>query len=598
MTREQRIEADQLSRMAQAVSHRGPDDSGFYADGAVGLGHTRLSIIDLSGGHQPLFNAEETLALVANGEIYNYLELREELEKQGCRFATHSDSETILHAYAIYGRDFLRHLHGMFALALYDKVRGRMLLARDRLGIKPLYYAIVDDRVVFGSEIKALLAVLPVGPEVNPQGLAQFLQNQFNHGDNCIFKGIRRIPPGTAVAIDRDLTVTPWRYWSALDVEARTCSFEEASEEFEPLMERVMREHMRSDVPYGLFLSGGVDSGLLLAMLNRFQDRPLRTFSVGYANSRMKSELEDVESVVKRFNVRHTSIRLDSRSIFHRLPHTIWATDDLMRDYACLPTSFLAERAAAELKVVFTGEGGDEVFAGYGRYRQSGLERLLKNCIAPGSGGFRTSGQWHRRWLKRLWGADLMQVAQSVRIPFTQAWQETDSSWGAVRRSQYTDMETALPDNLLVKVDRMLMAWGVEGRVPYLDHRIVEFGLSLPDNLKIGAHQGKVFLRRWGERFLTKDYLSHRKRGFHVPVGEWLRGTFLDGLAEKLSNNAAVRHWFNAEGVKAVLRQQQHRGNASREVWCLMQFAIWYRLFVEKPGSTPSPEEDPLDWIS
>lgn len=598
VARDQRIETGQLSRMAQAVSHRGPDDSGFYVDGGVGLGHTRLSIIDLSGGHQPLFNAEATLALVANGEIYNYIELREELIKEGCRFATQSDSETILHAYALYGRDFLRHLHGMFALALYDKARRRVLLARDRLGIKPLYYAVVDNRVVFGSEIKALLAVLPAAPEINPPGLAQFLQNQFNHGENCIIRGIRRLPPGGAVMIDGDLAVTPWQYWSAADVTPLTCTFEEACEAFDPLMERVVREHMRSDVPYGLFLSGGVDSGLLLAMLNRLHDRPLRTFSVGYVDSRMTSELESVDSVVKRFNVRHTPILLDPHSVFQRLVHTVWATDDLMRDYACLPTSFLAEKASQELKVVFTGEGGDEVFAGYGRYRQPKFQRFFKSCILPGSGGFRTSGQWRHRWVRRLFGPELTGAARLVRTPFTAAWQESPKSWGDLRRSQYTDMVTALPDNLLVKVDRVLMAWGLEGRVPYLDHRIVEFGLSLPDCLKVRSRQGKVFLRQWGERFLPGEYLSHRKRGFHVPVGEWLQGPFLAALSEKLQGNAAVRRWFNPQGVESVLRHQQNGGNASREVWCLMQFAIWHRLFVERPGSKPSPEENPLDWIS
>jgi asparagine synthase (glutamine-hydrolysing) len=461
-----------------------------------------------------------------------------------------------------------------------------------------LYYAELKDKVAFASEIKALLPLLPESPEVNPVGLAQFLQNQFNSGEECIVKGIKRLPPGKAVAIDKELRLTPWRYWSALDVEPRRCTFEEAREEFDGLMDLVLREHMRSDVPYGLFLSGGVDSGLLLARLSRLHERPLRTFSVGYVNTRMKNELEDAERVMKRFPVQHTPVLLDERQILHRLPHTIWATDDLMRDYACLPTSFLGERTSKELKVVFTGEGGDEVFAGYGRYRKSGLQRFMKNLIAPGSGGFQTRGQLNLRWAKELLGPDLAEAARSVRAPFIAAWQETPKSWSYVQRSQYTDMATALPDNLLVKVDRILMAWGVEGRVPYLDHRIVEFGLSLPDDLKVRCHQGKLFLRKWGERFLPKEHLHLKKRGFHVPVGDCLKGSFLKALSQKVQNNAAVRTWFKPEGVKKAFRSQEDGHNASREIWSLMQFAIWHRLFIENGGSRPAPDENPLDWIS
>ncbi len=590
--------ADRLQRMATALHHRGPDDSGVYLRGNLGLTHTRLSIIDLEGGHQPLFDNQRGLALVANGEIYNYVELREALIAAGHRFSTHSDCETILQAYAKHDRNFLPQLRGMFAFALHDAREGTLTLARDRLGIKPLFYAETADGIAFASEIKALLALLPTPPAINPRALVQYLQSQFNSGEETIFEGIRRLPPGTALRIDAKGRIERWRYWSALDVEPRQCSFEEAARDFDELMDSAMHEHMRSDVPFGLFLSGGVDSAILLAMLDRYQDKPIRSFSVGFSGARLNDELNDAEQIAQRFRTDHTSLKLDQQAVFQRLVHTVWSADDLMRDYASLPTDLLAQHASRELKVVFTGEGGDEVFAGYGRYRKSALQRWAKNLITPGSGGFRTRGHWRRPWPDRVFGPELQAAKAAVREPFTQAWQATPHSWNDVQRSQYVDLTTALPDNLLVKADRMLMGFGLEGRVPFLDHRIVEFGLSLPSELKIKPGQGKLFLKRWAEQYLPHDHLYRKKRGFHVPVGDWLQGDFLAGLVEKLPHNPAIRQWFRAEGVEQMLAAQCAGKDASREIWGLMQFAIWHRLFIEEPGRVPAAEEDPLAWIS
>jgi len=590
--------AERLQRMAAALHHRGPDDSGVYLRGGLGLAHTRLSIIDLEGGHQPLFDDQRGLALVANGEIYNYVELREELIAAGHRFSTHSDCETILQAYAAHDRDFLPRLRGMFAFALHNERTGTLTLARDRLGIKPLFYTETADGIAFASEIKALLALLPTPPAINPRALVQYLQSQFNSGEETIFEGIRRLPPGTALRIDAEGRTERWRYWSAQDVEPRQCSFEEAARDFDALMDSAMHEHMRSDVPFGLFLSGGVDSAILLAMLDRYQDKPIRSFSVGFSGARLNDELDDAERIAQQFRTEHTPLQLDQQAVFHRLVHTVWTADDLMRDYASLPTDLLAQHASREVKVVFTGEGGDEVFAGYGRYRKSTLQRWAKNLIAPGSGGFRTRGHWRRPWPDRVFGPELQAAKAAVREPFIQAWQATPRGWDDVQRSQYVDLITALPDNLLVKADRMLMGFGLEGRVPFLDHRIVEFGLSLPTELKIKPGQGKLFLKRWAEQYLPHDHLYRKKRGFHVPVGDWLQGDFLAALSEKLPRNPAIRQWFRAEGVKQMLAAQRAGKDASREIWGLMQFAIWHRLFVEEPGRVPAAEEDPLEWIS
>jgi len=503
-----------LRRMAAALAHRGPDDVGIHLAGSLGLTNTRLSIIDVRGGHQPM--VDERLALVANGEIYNFVELRPALEARGRRFQTGSDSEIILHAYALDGLPALASLHGMFAFALYDLATRELVLARDRLGIKPLYYAELPDRLLFASELKALLAVWPREPELEPQALVEFLQHRFNTGETGLVHGIRRLAPGTALVVDTTLHLREHRYWSPLELRPRRIRLEEAVEEFEPLIRRVMIEHLRADVPYGLFLSSGVDSGSLLALITELSGRPVRTFSIGYGDVRASDELGPAAGVARRFGAKHTEVILDRKAVFRRLPYTMWSTDDLLHDYASLPTSFLAERAAEELKVVLTGEGGDEVFAGYGRYRRHPLQR----------------------WMQRL----------------------------------------------------------VAGRVPFVDHRIVEFGLSLPDSLKVAGRTGKVVLRRWAERRLYPEHVWRRKRGFFVPIRQWLHGEMLDQLARLLPENAGIRRWFKPAGVAALVREQQQGGNASRALWGLMQIAIWHRIFVDR--QTPGRDEDPLEWIA
>jgi len=583
-----------LERMAATLAHRGPDDLGMHVAGPLGMVQTRLSIIDLEHGHQPLVDG--ALALTANGEIYNFVELRRSLEARGRRFATASDSETILHTYALDGCDGLRSLNGMFAFALFDANARELVLARDRLGVKPLYYAHLDDRLLFASELKALLAVWPREREIDPGALLQSLQNRFNTGETSLVRGIRRLPPGTSLVVDAELKVREHRYWSPLDVRPRRLDFDEAVEEFEPLFRRVMLEHLRADVPHGLFLSSGVDSGILLAMVSELTGRPVHTFSVGYRDPAIGDELADAATIARRFEADHVEIRLDRDEVFRRLPHTVWSTDDLLHDYACLPTSFLAERAARALKVVLTGEGGDEVFAGYGRYRRTLPQRWLKNMVAPGSGGYRTRGEWRSDWVRDVLGPELRAADAARRAPVIAAWRATPADWTDVTRCQLADLVTWLPDELLVKTDRVLMSFGLEGRVPFLDHRVVEFGLSLPDSLKVGGRQGKLFLKRWGERRLPPTHLWRRKRGFYVPMRGWLHGAFLDRLAVHLPGHPAIRRWFRADAVARLLREQQGGGNMTHAIWGLVQLAIWHRIFID--GHVPGRDEDPVEWIA
>lgn len=591
------IDVTRLSAMAQHLHHRGPDEAGIHQDGALGLAHTRLSIIDLAGGHQPLFAQDGNLALVANGEIYNFIELRAELEAKGHQFSTHSDCETILHAYAEYGMGFLDHLCGMFALALYDKAAGRLILARDRLGMKPLFIAQTAEGVAFASEIKGLLPVLTGGVQVSAYALIQFLQNQNSTGRETIVQGVERLLPGEVVVVERGRLVERKRYWSALDVQPVDIGLDEALGRFDAVMETVMTQHMRSDVPFGLFLSGGVDSTSLLGLLSRYKDEPIRTFSLGFPDSSVGDELSTAEALARHFGSQHTVIRPSGADMLKRLVYSTWAADDLMRDFANLPTSLLAEEAGRELKVVFSGEGGDEAFAGYGRYRPGKLERWVKNLVYPGSGGFRTGANFRGAMARQVFGMTLHDVMTRWREPIIEAWRETPANWSDLQRMQYVDLVTALPDNLLVKADRMLMAWSLEGRLPFVDHRVVEFGLALPDRLKIEAKQGKVFLKKWASRYLPSEHFWQKKRGFKVPVADWLRGDYLDRLAATLLADQAVAQWFEPDGVRQLVARQHKEGDVSKNLMALLQFAIWHRLFVAGDGGRPPALVDPLDWL-
>lgn len=591
-------ESGNFEKALAKLVHRGPDDRGVYTNDSLELGQTRLSIIDLEGGKQPLFSKDGKLVLVANGEVYNFVELRQELEEKGHNFLTRSDSEVIIHCYAEYGDDFIEHLHGMFAFALYDKEQNRLILVRDRMGIKPLFLAQLPVGIAFASELKAIIPLLDQKPCIDPAGLLEYLQNQFSAGPTTILQGVERILPGEAVCVEAGKVKKRWKYWSALDVQPITIDYTEAEREFDRIMDSVMIEHMRSDVPFGLFLSGGVDSAVLLATLSRYRDEPVRTFSVGFPGTSLTDELPMARKMAERYSSRHTEITPTGEDMFNIMPLTVWAADDLMRDNANLPTCLLSKEAGRELKVVFSGEGGDEVFAGYGRYRMSRLERILKSHLYPGSGGFRTRGTFRGSWPRKLLGSELRRGLPDAREPFIRAWSETPADWSDLQKMQYLDLVTAIPDNLLVKADRMTMAWSLEGRVPFLDHRIVEFGLSLPDNLKIKPGQGKLFLKRWASKYIPEDHLYTPKKGFHVPVGEWLSEPFLRDLEQTLPNLDAIKQWFLPSGVSSLIRSCRSSPLQSRMVLAIMQFAIWYCLYIEGTGEKPPESINPLDILN
>ncbi len=595
--REGMVSPDSIKRATQSLNHRGPDGSGTFHENGLALLHTRLSIIDLEGGSQPLFSEDEALCLVANGEVYNYLELRQQLQSLGYCFTTHSDCEPIIAAYQQYGEACLARLQGMYAFALYDRKKKQLLIVRDRLGIKPLFLQQDAKGVFFASEIKALLAINEQSAQVNPAGLVQFMQNNFTTQETTLYQGIQRVLPGEAVLIEKGRIVKRYRYWKPDHVAPVRSSEFDLHQQFSELMEQVMKIHLRSDVPFGLFLSGGVDSAVLLAMLDKYVDGPVSTYSVGFPGASVTNELTAANAIAKRYNTQHTVLELHENELLQSLPHAIWSADELMGDYANLPVSLLAQRASQDLKVVFSGEGGDEVFAGYARYRMPAIKRLLKQLRYPGSGGFRMSKTLKSGWENQLYTKPLLEKHAAWSEPFISCWQELPKDWPVMSRMQAVDMQTWLVDDLLVKADRMLMAWGMEGRVPFLDHRIVEFGLSLPADMKMQGKNGKAFLKHWALQYLPKEHLWGKKRGFTVPVHDWLSGPLLHDLARVLPDNTGIKSWFNPKALDALIKRQQIKGDMTQPIWRLWQFAIWHNIFIEGDGSMPATNTDPIEII-
>ncbi len=589
------VEPAVFENLARTLTHRGPDDHGVYSAGGIGLLQTRLSIIGVSTGHQPMLSVSGDLVLVANGEIYNYIELRKHLESCGHQFRTQSDSECILHGYREYGTQILEKLQGMFAFAIYDAERRQLFLARDRIGIKPLYYTCQGGCFFFASEIKALLAVSGAHPVLQTQALAQCLQNNFSTGSETPVKDIYRLQAAQAMVVNSQAKLKCWNYWQAEHQPQKLSNLAQATEAFEELMPAVIDHHLRSDVPIGLFLSGGVDSSSLLAMMKKQYSKPIHTFSLGFPGTGVHNELKVAAATARLYGTVHTGIEVQREEMLNRLPLALWAADDLMLDHAALPTLLLAEYAARQLKVVFTGEGGDEVFAGYGRYRSGVLKRLLNTLRGRPLGGFRSQGNFSAAWFNRVFCTQLR--GADWHKPTRTAWDSTPSMATRLERMQRVDIQTWLADDLLVKADRMLMANGLEGRVPWLDHRVVEFGLMLADQLKIQGRSGKVFLRHWAGEHLPKSVLTAPKSGFSVPVRDWLDRDFIKHLEDILPRQPVIQYWCSVPGVKALLSRQSSHGDVSRGVWTLLCLALWQRL-ADSGFSRPGVDADPLQLLA
>ena len=555
------VQADRLEALATALAHRGPDGQGMYISGTVGLIQVRLAIIDLEGGGQPLFSPAKT-ALVANGEIYNYLELKADLAD--AVFATHSDCEPMLHLYERKGIDFVKDLRGMYALALHDPRTDRVILARDPFGIKQLYYAETPEGVVFASEAQALIAAGFVTPAVIKQARQEIFQLQFSCSADSIFPGIRRLLPGEVLVVEQGKIVE--RHAFPLKAEKiRTWNEDDAIRRFDEVMTDSVLVHQRADVPYGLFLSGGVDSSVLLSLMARLNSTPVLAFSAGFPQTGLRDERSLARTLAEKTGAEFVSVDVTEQDFWTLLPDIAAAVDDPAADYAIIPSYILAREAKKSVKVVLCGEGGDEIFGGYSRYRTAMRPWPFGHTMRR-KGRFDPFAKVLREpltgWRKRL--ADSERLAQG------------NSRLGRV---QAIDCAEWLPNDLLIKLDRCLMAWGLEGRTPFLDREVAAFADSLPDTLKVRGRMGKWVARRWLKKNLPEAGPFDSKRGFTVPVGDWIgRRPEVGKLVARQPGVAEACHPDAVEGLFASVSSSD--GNAGFAAWLLLFYALWHRRHI------------------
>ncbi|MDG2242126.1 MAG: asparagine synthase (glutamine-hydrolyzing) [Rhodospirillaceae bacterium] len=547
-----------LLDLQTALRHRGPDGQGLHKSDKVGLVHTRLAIIDPQNGIQP-FVSREGVSLVANGEIYNDLDIRRNLPDSA--YVTGSDNESILHLYLRYGTGFAKHLHGMYAVALYDPRDESLILARDPFGIKPLYFAETHDGVWFSSEPQALVAAGVIVPVINEQARGELFALQFTASPETAFRGIRRVEPGETLIVRAGRVVD--RIWQ--DPLSHDCQPQVShTKTFETLWMDSVASHRRSDVPYGVFLSGGVDSAAIMAAMARLEERPVIAYTAGFSGNAVYDEREHAATVANATLADHRTVEISAKDFWTHLPDIAACMDDPVADYAIVPTYLLAKAAAQDVKVVLTGEGGDEIFAGYGRYRAS--RRPWPFRKAP----------WSRHVLAGT-GA-LRQAPTEWRNALDSSEDQVETQpWTRLQKAQALDIRHWLPQDLLTKVDRCLMAHGLEGRVPFLDRRFAAFGFSLTDRDKVNGRLGKQIVRQWLAATLPEAQPFSRKRGFSVPVGPWLeqRG---DRLGSLVSQQAGVLDCCHPEVVQSLFRSINSK--TAFPAWVLLFYALWHQCHI------------------
>jgi asparagine synthase (glutamine-hydrolysing) len=563
-----------LRAMADALRHRGPDGDGRYRSADVGMVQTRLAIIDLATGDQPLYEPAGA-ALIANGEIYNYLELRAELgSTRSAVFSTQSDCELPLHLYRQYGLDFTAHLRGMYAIALHDPAAGRLILARDPFGIKPLYYAETPHAFAFASEPGALIEAGVVSPRLVPPVRNELLQMQFTTGRETIFAGINRVLPGETVVVRQGRVVERRRRAALPEGGPLVLDEAEASHRLDDALMASVRLHQRSDVPFGMFLSGGIDSTALLMLMARLAERPVKAFTIGFAGGDQPDERPAARAAAAAVGAEHVEIVFRDADFWRLLPEIVSAVDDPAADYAILPTWALARAAhEAGLKVILSGEGGDELFGGYGRYR---------SVMRPWWAGGRTP-----RARGVLDGLGILRAEIAGWRDGIAAAEVRNREVGrtALQIAQAVDCVDWLPNDLLTKLDRCLMAHSTEGRTPYLDTEAAALAFRLPDELKIRRGLGKWLLRRWLADNSPDAQPFARKRGFTVPVARWIseRG---DKIGRLVARSAAVQEICRPDAVERLFAAASHK-RAGRASWNLLFYALWHRRHIERTSLPP-----------
>ncbi len=602
-----------LAAMTDRMAHRGPDGRGVWLEGAVGLGHRRLSIIDVEGGRQPMENETGTVRVVFNGEIYNHRELRRPLEEKGHVFRTRCDTEVLVHLYEELGADFVTRLNGMFAIAVWDARDKTLTLARDRLGIKPLFYYVWRGGIVFASELQALLKHPEVPREIDPRSLHLYLNHQFVPAPRTLLPGVKKLRPAEVLQVEPGGRVKSRIYWRLAYEPKVALSKEEAGEGLAEHLERSVRRRLMSDVPLGAFLSGGIDSSSIVFWMRRHVTGPLRTFSIGFDDPTY-NELDYARQMAELLETEHHEEVLTAAglSVVDLLGELL---DEPLADVSMIPTYLVSHLARREVKVCLSGDGGDELLAGYERHLASRLDRNIYRRLPrslrrrwieplaaqlPATDGKKGLADLARRfvegaakdprgeqmrwqtflpdpWLDRIYSEAMQQQAAAVDRFEAVAALTRSLDGGPLDRELAVELALYLPDDILAKVDRMSMAVSLEVRVPFLDHELVEFAASLPQGFKMRALRGKSILRRAMRRRLPKRILTRRKEGFSIPVKRWLRDELYDRVAATFAGDAVRESpWLQAEGLTAMLdAHRERRGEYSHALWSLFTLALW-----------------------
>ncbi len=608
------VSAELLAHMTNAISHRGPDDSGSYLDGPLGLGFARLSIIDLSGGHQPMSNEMGDIWLVFNGEIWNYKQLRKELLEKGHQFRTNSDTETIVHAYEEYGVDCIARLHGMFSFAIWDAPRRRLLLARDRAGKKPLYYTHLNGNLLFGSEIKSLLHHPDVKRKADTQALADFLSVRYVPGPATLFANIYKVLPGHWLLYEND-TLREERYWDYTFGQTENRPVEEYMQGIRQHVHRAVEERMIADVPVGAFLSGGIDSSIVTGIMSQLTNHPIQTFAVGF-DEEGYSELPYAKLAAEHFGTEHHELVVKSSDLAAHWPLLTWHRDEPVSEPSDLGVYLVSKLARQYVKVVLSGEGGDELFAGYPKYvvdwmaqyyhilpiaiRDSVITPLLDHLpysmrklkIAARN----LSQPVPQRWMS-WFGIFNGQLKEKILSDATKASIDIDSSrvfqrWLSTNPQRdnlssmlYLDTKIWLPDNLLMKGDKMTMAASLEARMPLLDYQLTEYAASIPSNVKVKSFKTKYLFKRTFADFLPEAILTRKKMGFNVPTGIWFREGQRNLITRLLlSERARDRGYLNDAFVAKLLRDHlEGKTNYQAQLFTLASLELWFRVFIDEP---------------
>jgi asparagine synthase (glutamine-hydrolysing) len=612
------IRRETLQRMNDVIVHRGPDDEGFYLTPSVGLAMRRLSIIDLQTGHQPIQNEDGSVQVVFNGEIYNYRELRKELEKSGHRFATHSDTEVIVHGYEEYGSQVVQHFRGMFAFAIWDGKAETLIVARDRPGIKPVHYYKDDEKFLFGSEIKSILQCERVPREVNLEALDRFLTFEYIFSPETIFQGIYKLPPGHLLVLCKgDMRVE--QYWENLPAVQEGHDEEYYARHLAELLEDAVRMRLISDVPLGALLSGGIDSSTVVGFMAKHSRKPVKTFSIGFEDQTY-NELNYARIVSKHFNTEHYEfiIKPDAVDLVEKLVKNL---DEPFGDFSIFPTYLVCKMAREYVTVALSGDGGDELFAGYDTYIADWVARhyqripaVIRNNVisnilrfVPPSpkkkglinrtkrfveGTLLSPELMHTRWMiflqeaeKRLLYSDYLLHAFENGNAYKYIWHYFQKAQGAapLEQQEYVDIKTYLTDDILVKVDRMSMATSLEARVPFLDHKVMEFAATIPGSLKLKGLTTKYILKKAVADLLPPQILTRGKEGFSIPIKNWimqeLRPLLLDTLSE---SRIQKRGYFRPEYVQQLIQEHlEGKENHSHRLWALMVFEIWHQMYLD-----------------